>query len=151
MEHQELIEAGKMKAGGYFKEGYNCAEATLKAANELLDLGLAPGMEKMATVFGGGMGQAGCVCGALVGGNMALGLMKGRTSTAQDRMPAYQAAKELHDRFKEKFGSTCCRVLNPGADYESVDHKKRCLKYTGNGAGLVLEYLLELRKQETEG
>ncbi|HEX3032333.1 MAG TPA: C-GCAxxG-C-C family protein [Bacillota bacterium] len=146
MDDQELIGLAKQKAGGYFKDGYNCAEATLKTANELLNLGLAPEMEKMATTFGGGMGQAGCICGALVGGNMALGLIKGRTSTAQDRMPAYEAARELHNRFKEKFGSTCCRVLNPGGDYDSIEHKKRCLKYTGNTAGLVLEYLLEITK-----
>lgn len=146
-EAQELIEAAKCKAGGYFKEGYNCAEATLKAFNELLEMGLPPGMEKIATGFGGGMGRAGCACGALVGGNMAIGLLLGRTSNTQDRMPAYTAAKELHHRFQEKFGSTCCRVLNPGADFASDDHKQRCLKYTGNSAGLVMEYLLELKKQ----
>ncbi len=145
MDNNQLIEEAKKRAGGYFKEGYNCAEATLKSVNELLDLGLVPGMEKMATAFGGGVGQAGCICGALVGGNMAIGLYKGRSSVAEDRMPAYAAAKELHQRFKEKFGSTCCRVLNPGDDYQSVEHKKRCLKYTGNGAGIVMEYLLELK------
>ncbi|MHB1167362.1 MAG: C-GCAxxG-C-C family (seleno)protein [Carboxydocellales bacterium] len=146
MNNNQLIEQAKMRAGGYFKEGYNCAEATLKTMNELMDLGLAPGMEKMATAFGGGLGQAGCICGALVGANMVIGLVKGRTSSGEDRMPAYEAAKELHDRFKLKFGSTCCRVLNPGVDYESVDHKKRCLKYTGNGTALIMEYLLELKK-----
>lgn len=143
------IEEARKRAGGYFKEGYNCAEATLKTLNELLDLGLVPGMEKMATVFGGGMGRAGCLCGALAGGNMALGLVKGRTSPAGDRDAAYQAALELHRRFKEEFGSTCCRVLNPGSDYQSVEHKKRCLKYTGNGTGLVMGYLLEILEGKT--
>lgn len=148
MDDTQLIEEAKKRAGGYFKAGYNCAEATLKTMNELMNLGLAPGMEKMATAFGGGLGQAGCICGALVGANMAIGLVKGRTSSAEDRMPAYDAARELHERFKQKFGSTCCRVLNPGSDYESIEHKKRCLKYTGNGAALIMEYLLELKGEK---
>ena len=95
---------------------------------------------KMFTGFGGGFGHAGCVCGALAASIAVLGLAKGRTVSSVDREPAYQVARKFHDRFEEKFGATCCRVLNPYT-FDTPEHLKNCLKITGNTGKLLMEFL----------
>lgn len=149
-EKEVLIEQAKTKAGDYYKSGHNCAESVLRTFNEMLQLGFPEEFYRIATGFGGGLGQAGCQCGGLSGGVMVLNLIKGRNDNKEDRMPAYKAAKELHHRFAERFGSTCCRALNPNQDYTSGEHRRRCLKITGNSAVLLMDYLLENNLVDTD-
>ena len=99
-------------------------------------------MVKLVTSFGGGLGYAGCVCGALASSVVALNMLKGRTSNKGDRTEAYQCAQEFHDRFNREFGATCCRALNPHP-IGSSEHFKNCLKITGNTGKLLMEYLQE--------
>jgi hypothetical protein len=49
------------------------------------------------------MGKAGCACGALTGGVMALGIEYGRTSAGAATSGMFEAAKELHDRLTARF------------------------------------------------
>lgn len=56
----------------YYRElGYNCAESTLHAANDVWELGLDDSVFKVMAGFGGGMGVKN-VCGAVRGGIAAL-------------------------------------------------------------------------------
>lgn len=147
MENGEKIELdmpleARNRAGGNFKEGLNCAESVLKAFNELYDYPMSPDVIKMATGFGGGVGHSGCMCGALTGSIMVLGLFKGRTSATESREPAYDIAKEFHDRFIAENGATCCRVLNR-FEFDSPDHLRRCLKLTGGTAKRLMEFIQE--------
>ncbi|MEG6521809.1 C-GCAxxG-C-C family (seleno)protein [Desulfotomaculum sp. 1211_IL3151] len=139
---QELITEARNKAGGNFKEGYNCAEAIFLAFREYLAPEISPETVKLITGFGGGLGHAGCMCGALTGSIFALNTVKGRTSKEESRNPAYETAREFHDRFLQQFGSTCCRVLNEHP-FDSKEHLKNCLKLTGNTGKLLMEFLLE--------
>ncbi|MDR3565707.1 MAG: C-GCAxxG-C-C family (seleno)protein [Negativicutes bacterium] len=132
----------KNAAGQYFREGYNCSEAILRAFGETLELDLNEDALKMATGFGGGMGHAGCVCGALAASVMVLGVLQGRSDKSQSRSPAYHASEEFHRRFSEAFGGACCRILNPHP-FETKDHLRNCLKITGNTAGLLLGFIEE--------
>ena len=136
----------KQLAGQYFKEGYNCAEAILRAFRDTLQLDLSDDAIKMAAGFGGGIGHAGCVCGALASSVMILGTMEGRISSSESRDAMYESAAEFHRRFAEKFGATCCRSLNPHP-FETKEHLRNCLKITGNTAGLLADYISE--KQTT--
>ncbi|NCC69310.1 MAG: hypothetical protein EOM14_14155 [Clostridia bacterium] len=140
--NEELIKEARNKAGNYFKEGNNCAEAVFLAFREYLAPEMAPETVKLVTGFGNGVGQAGCMCGALTGSIVALNMLKGRTSKEGDRNEIYLYAKEFHDRFKKTFGSTCCRVLNKHP-FDSKEHLTTCLKITGNTGKLLMEYLLE--------
>ena len=99
-------------------------------------------MVKFLTGFGGGIGESGCMCGALTGAIFVLNMLLGRTSNKQDRHIAYKAAKEFHDIFKAKYGSTCCRVLNKH-EYETKEHLVTCLKITGNTGKMLMEFLLD--------
>lgn len=139
---QELILAARNKAGDYFRQGYNCSESIFLAFRELVAPELDAGLVKMLTGFGGGLGHAGCMCGALSAAEMVIGLFTGRTSNLEDREISYQAAKEFHDLFYERFGGTCCRALNPYT-FDTPDHLKNCIKITGNTGKLLMEYLIQ--------
>lgn len=142
----------KQLAGQYFKEGYNCAEAILRAMCDTLGIKLNDEALKMASGFGGGIGHAGCVCGALAASVMVLGILQGRTNKEQSRVPVYNAAEEFHRNFNEKFGGSCCRALN-SYPFETKEHLRNCLKLTGNTAELLNEYIEEkrLRKVPEKG
>jgi C_GCAxxG_C_C family probable redox protein len=130
-------------AGEYFRQGYNCSEAVLRAYLDLLPGRFGPEVARLASVFGGGMGRSGCSCGALAGSELVLGMLIGRDSLDEKLDRIYSLAGILHNRFDEKFGSTCCRVLNPGGDFESPDGMRRCLKITGGAALMLAEFLQE--------
>ncbi|MDP4126431.1 MAG: C-GCAxxG-C-C family protein [Bacillota bacterium] len=132
----------RSRAGGKFKDGLNCSEAILHSFNEMLNKPLSVESLKMATGFGGGLGHAGCMCGALTGSVMVLGLLKGRHDPSQSREPGYDVAREFHDRFSNENGGTCCRVLNT-FEFDSKDHLRRCLKLTGGTAKLLMEFIQE--------
>lgn len=140
MDTAERQRAVQHSAGQNFRDGYNCAEAILRAFNEALGLGLGEGALKMGSGFGCGLGYAGCVCGALAASVMVLGAIEGRTSKEQSREPAYRLSEGFHNAFSAKFGGTCCRSLNPHP-YETREHLRGCLKLTGQTAALLMEYI----------
>lgn len=142
MEEKTMALEARNRAGNNFKEGLNCAESIVKAFNELYNNPMSPEVVRMATGFGGGLGHAGCLCGALTGSAMVLGIFRGRTQITQSREPAYELTKEFHDRFTSEFGATCCRALNPH-EFDSPEHLRRCLKLTGGTAKLLMEFIQE--------
>lgn len=141
MSEEMSIEA-RNKAGNYFKEGYNCAEAVFLTFRELLAPEMDPSMVRLMTGFGGGVGEAGCMCGALTGSITALNMIKGRTTNQVPRDEAYQLAKEFSEKFTEKYGVTCCRALNPHP-FETREHLTNCLKITGNTSKMLMDFLDE--------
>lgn len=144
---EALTVLARNAAGNYFRMGYNCAESVLRAYIDLLPDSVEPKTTRLATVFGGGLGHAGCTCGALTGSEMVLGMLIGRDDIIENEkdklQEIYRMSRELHNRFNDQFGSTCCRVLNNGTDYESKDHLRRCLKITGTAATLLAQFLID--------
>jgi C_GCAxxG_C_C family probable redox protein len=97
-----------------FNSGFNCAESVLLAvSNELNATGGMGGqvIPRIATGFGGGISRNGDVCGALVGGVMAMSLALGRDKAEQGREPCYPAVDRFYNEFRAKFGSCKCREL----------------------------------------
>jgi C_GCAxxG_C_C family probable redox protein len=114
------------KAGLLFDGGYNCAQAVLQATTGRSD----PEMLAMAKAFGGGIGESGCLCGAVTGGVMALGLLG-----AGERNGALVAA------FRQEFRTTCCRGLSKDYRWMSRAHKANCRKLTVAAAAMVEQLL----------
>lgn len=141
MSKEMAIEA-RNKAGNYFKEGYNCAESVFLTYRELLAPDLDPSWVSLMTGFGGGLGESGCMCGALTGAVTALNMIKGRTSNQESRDEAYQLAREFTDKFTGQYGATCCRALNP-YPFQTKEHLTNCLKITGNTSKMLAEFLEE--------
>lgn len=140
-----LVAQAKATAETYFRKGqYFCSEAVVQTINDLLGKPLPQEVVRCASGFPIGIGKSGCVCGAISGGVMALGLKYGRTTPGQampDQMLAKAAA--LHDYIKGTYGSTCCRVLTHGMEFTSEERKNHCIKITGLVAEWVANELLD--------
>lgn len=130
-----------LATGARFLDGLSCTEAILEATCQLV--GVDPRrLMPLASGFRGGMGQAGCTCGALVGGVMAIGLLVGRCDEDDTDLPALKLTRRLHDEFAARFSTTCCRALN-GPDFESPEHDRRCADITAETTRMTLEILRE--------
>ena len=126
-----------------------CAEAVFLVLNRGLNGGLPDGTAiRMASAITDGLGGAGCLCGALGGGVLALGLFLGRKRAGgKDRYHARQASRALHDLFRDNLGSTCCRVLSKKTPKGSRGHFDHCKNVTGMGARLAAQVILERRPE----
>ncbi|MBS4024131.1 MAG: cysteine synthase A [Clostridia bacterium] len=126
----------------YFRNGYYCSEAVLKAFNEVYQLGLPENYYKLATGFGAGLGESGCSCGAVTGAVAVIGLVAGRTRVFESERIAFLAVKNLHDRFRAKHKAMCCRVLTRSVEWNSAQHKKLCEQYVIDAALWTNELLM---------
>lgn len=120
----------------------------LIVANEYLGGPMPDEMVRLASGFPVGMGMAGCVCGALSGGIMALGLKLGRSTPGTETPGLFAASKELHDRFTARRNSSCCRVLIRNLDFGSPRHLDQCATITGEVAADVIEILHRIEREE---
>ncbi len=136
------VEKVVVRADELHSGGFNCCESVFRALAG--GMGLKAGEEtfKAASGFGGGIGRSGCVCGALVGAVMAAGLKHGRINANDPREPSYSRSLKLHEEFKKKFGSTCCRVLRRG-EFGSAEQKARCGELVRETARLAFGILSE--------
>ncbi|WP_198419496.1 C-GCAxxG-C-C family protein [Geomonas oryzae] len=128
VEGASVAEKVATEAEGFYRSGkMHCAEAVLASVkNEFLPEA-GDELVHLASGFGGGSG-AGCICGAVAGGTMAIGLV------VKDRKLSAALTKELHHWFKEQYRVTCCKAL-------TANGKKRCVEFTANTAGKVAELL----------
>ena len=117
--------------------------------NQGLGGGLPPGIAvRLASGLPEGLGQRGCLCGALNGGALALGLFLGRDGPGYGNgRTVQQAVAQLHDQFKAAFKATCCRVLTKSLVYGSDDHFRHCAQMTGTAARLTAAIILRQRPE----
>ena len=120
----------------YYRSGqYYCSEAIVKTINDEFGLGYPDEIVRLASGFPIGIGGAGCSCGAVTGGVMAIGMVFGRTKPRDPSVKRCLAlSRELHDRFTERHGCTCCRSLIRGMILKSPEHLQKCVTLTGEVA-----------------
>ena len=119
------------EAEKFYRSGkMHCAEAVLAAVKNEFASALPDDVVRLAAGFGGGSG-AGCICGAVSGGTMALGLV-----VQGDKKAVAALTRELHEWFKKEYGATCCKIL-------TAHGKKGCVNLTSSVAGKVAELLQE--------
>ncbi len=125
----------------FLEEGYSCSESIARAA---VELGLAQGsLVSIATSFSGGIGS-GCLCGAVSGSLMVLGLLHGKN---KDNI-ARSLAKEFYQRFTKLHKVTCCRVLTKDyKDFHSKERKNHCSNMVYDCARILDELLAELKQK----
>ncbi len=100
------------KAVNLFSEGFSCSQAVLAAYADMFDLDEQTAL-KIASGFGGGLGQMSETCGALTGAVMVLGLKYGSIS-GDDRTAKFENYRKVRDlvaEFKLQAGSATCREL----------------------------------------
>jgi C_GCAxxG_C_C family probable redox protein len=127
-EGRAASEACQAEAEQLYRSGkYHCAEAVLETVRRKFSPDLPESIVGTVSGFGGGS-SSGCICGAVSGGTVALGLVLG------DKKETTHLTKELHTWFKEKYGLTCCKVIRQ-------THPGTCPVLTGEVAGKVAEML----------
>jgi len=107
---------------------------------------------QIASAFGGGIGNTGAVCGAVVGAVMAIGLKKERGDTMEDWLRIAALAQEFRRRFEAEMGDIRCRELT-GLDLTTEEGMKQamnsdtvqkvCFLAVGTAYRLVVDLLKE--------
>jgi len=140
--------AGRRAENFYDAHRLCCSEAVMLVLNQAFGGTLSPEMAiSLGAGFCGGM-RAGCLCGALSGAVMGLGqFLAPNQPNGLSKKRFGEVNKNIHDRFKERYGATCCRVLSKNVKHDKKAHKKNCLRLTGGGAELAVEILLESRPE----
>jgi C_GCAxxG_C_C family probable redox protein len=133
-----------------------CCQGILLTFQELL------GMEDELTFKAAGFLSAGVAicqktCGALLGGQMVLGMKYGRSRLEEGPAPLFEKleyAQKLVSNFERKFGSTECRDIS-GIDFsdkEAFDEwragpgREKSSQIVGKTARLVAEILYEIKE-----
>ena len=118
IEAEELYRSGK----------YHCAEAVVESIRRKFSPATPEAVVATVSGFGGGSGS-GCICGAVSGGTVALGMVLG------NKKQTTHLTRELHSWFKGKYGYTCCKIIRQEND------KGICPRLTGEVAGKIAEML----------
>ncbi len=146
---EKLISLIGEKARNLFESGELwCSEAVLVTLNQGLGGGLSPQVAQSLTVgMGAGLGGSGCLCGAVNGAVVALGLFLAGCAPAQcipDK--AVRAhAKELTQAFSSSFGATCCRILTRKDANGGQSKRSRCATQTAFAAEFAARIILARR------
>jgi C_GCAxxG_C_C family probable redox protein len=168
---KEFLEELEKKAYQYAKDYHSCSQCTLLTIQEAFGL---PGDDvlKAATGFAAGIGRIGSVCGAMLGGVMAFGLLYGRDQeTMKHPDPAVRAKrkeeidlkmgtliKKLLAKFDQEYGSMICSDIETKLFGKSFDkwnpedtkekkrlggHDEKCPGVVGKATRWVAQLILE--------
>lgn len=123
-----LADTCRVEAEGLYRSGsHHCAEAVMEVVRRHFSPETPEAVVATVSGFGGGSGS-GCICGAVSGGTVALGLI------LNDKKLTSHLTRELHAWFKEKYGVTCCKTIRQ-------THRGACPVLTGEVAGKIAEML----------
>jgi len=142
---QAVADAVAAKAEALYRSRrHMCADGVLLAFNDVFDGGLTEQQAVGLTAgLSMGQGESGCLCGAVGGGALALGLLLSEDRAFGNSAKIRSAVKELHERFKFSHRSTCCRVLTRDVKHDKVAHFDQCALFTHDAARMVADILLD--------
>lgn len=130
--------------------GYHCAESMMLAFSEALGI---PVDLRYVRGFGGGLGQSRCLCGAVNGASVFLGLVLsedrgahqarggGRDHGNHSRVD--RAIQRLEALFRERYRANCCKWLTRKIEWGTPSHLEHCVSLTGETAKMLLQVLRE--------
>ncbi|SDB49258.1 C_GCAxxG_C_C family probable redox protein [Desulfonatronum thiosulfatophilum] len=149
MKTDDMIENIRLHAEQMYRAGeFYCSEAVVKAIKDHYLPDVSDDVIAAASGFPMGVGGAKCICGAVSGGVMALGLVFGRKKAKDRRIKqCMNLAKELHDTFKDRNKALCCRVLTKKVKHCSVEHLDQCTRFTGEVAADVARIIERERRE----
>jgi C_GCAxxG_C_C family probable redox protein len=150
MDKEHLVDRIRMRTANLFRTRQLwCSEAVLCVLNRGLGGDLSDDAAlRLGAGLGEGIGGSGCTCGALTGGAMAIGLFCGTGGTGLHRSPrARTLSKRLHDQFKARYGSTCCRILTKSLIRGSEGHFDQCARHSAGAAAMAAALVLEIQPE----
>lgn len=158
MDRQKIdidIEERVTRAVGYFKSGYNCAQAVVMAYDDIMDLSVEA-LAKIAAPFGGGMGRMREVCGTVSAMTMLAGAISPSfdPKNMEERKANYALVQEFASEFRNTNGDIVCRRLlglepreeqkesaMPSERTAEYYRKRPCVEYVATAARIVGDYL----------
>ncbi|WP_094606038.1 hypothetical protein SPSIL_007070 [Sporomusa silvacetica DSM 10669] len=148
MSNVDLQKIRKQAENHYRNGDFFCSEAIVKTIRDTFCPTMPDIVIAAASGFPVGLGGAGCMCGAVAGGTMALGLIFGRTEAKSERVTtAMRLSKELHDTFSKRHNCLCCRVHTRDMELGSPIHMDQCIAFTGEVAEETAKIIIrELKK-----
>ena len=128
----------------YYRSGdFYCSEAIVKTIKDEFKSPISDEIISAASGFPIGMGGSGCTCGAVAGGVMAIGLFFGRTKAKDEKVnKAMALSSELHDIFRNRHRTLCCRILTRNMELGSPVHMDQCISFTGEVAEEVAKIII---------
>jgi C_GCAxxG_C_C family probable redox protein len=137
---------------------FNCAESTLIQVNRGYPLSaFNESCMKIASVFGGGIGGTGKVCGAVSGASMCLGMALGTTGNEPPeefkatREKVGKLVKKVITKFNKAWGTVCCEHLKAMDEGEEKlvgtkrknqkPEQKMCDEYVAWASNMVIRLL----------
>lgn len=128
----------------YFKEGLYCSEAVLKAFEDVTGYSFSEDFKRSMTILGEGIGESGCICGALSSAILIAGHFSGRTSADADRGYAQKIGKVIIDKFKSKYQTTCCKTLKKRSEIMfGIGQYRHCPEMTSFCAEMIYKLAIE--------
>jgi C_GCAxxG_C_C family probable redox protein len=141
------------KAVAYFKQGYNCAQATAAAFADEMGLDEQMILRVMAG-FGGGMGGLRETCGAVSAMVFAAGALTGNYAPTDKaaKKALYDTVKQMNRAFTDKHGTTKCSELlrlaacpalpDPSERTDEYYAKRPCARFVATAADIIAKKLL---------
>lgn len=143
------MEQLKADAAEIFNSGFACSESVIYAIRKHFDVNISDDAIAMSSGFPWGLGGGGCICGALAGATMCIGYFFGRRTPGDPKISrCFAITNELHDKFKEAHGATCCRVLCRGMERNSPERKEKCTEMVKQTVEMTAEIILAHLNEE---
>ena len=167
--YEKIIKTAQDLGFEYEKKYRGCAQCTLAAVQDALDIP-NPLLFRAASglASGGGLLCTGS-CGGYSAGTMIMSALYGRRRDKFDndnvnKYGAFQMARDLNDKFLEKYGSVICKDIHKqifGKTYDLLDpkqkadfetdgaHRDKCTGVVAQAAGWTTELILEEMNSRT--
>lgn len=160
MTHEKILDLAEQKAYECEFTHHGCSQSVLLAIQEIFNL-KDDLLFKAASGLGGGIGRMHSVCGALLGGAMALGMKYGRERSELENtdklFKSMEYVGKLYRKFEKEFGSVICREIREKLLGEYIDTKipseyeravklglyEKCSALSGKTARMVAALMLE--------
>jgi len=155
-EKDDLVRKIEQDAGRAELEYYGCGRCVLSALQRNLSLGGSEAF-KASLPFAGGVARNCEVCGALLGGLMAVGLAYGSDKLELPYDEVMELSDIICDRFKEEFGGLRCAEVQKAIrgkiwdlrdpqqleEYKKPEIHDKCADVPGVAARITAETILE--------
>lgn len=162
---EELLNSVEKDAQEFEQKYRGCSRSCLLSLQKHFSIGNEETI-KASTPLAAGIAFKGEVCGALLGGIMALGVITASQNLSDQKALGKTLAigYKLYNRFVKELGTDNCfkiQKMKLGKHYNLADPKEyedfqkaggyiECSKVVGKAARLAAEMILELREKEGE-
>ncbi len=128
----------------YFKNGLYCSEAVLKAFEEVTGHTFSQDIKRSTTILGEGIGDTGCICGAVSAVVLIAGSFSGRIEIDAKKDYSQKIGKRIIEQFKSKYQTTCCKSLKKKSEIIfGIGQYRHCPEITSFCAEIIYRLAVE--------